>query len=141
MLATLSGVNVEMMASLPGMNTALLAAFKPPLRQMPYPRLKSLRQLPIRSARDFLHEFKLARMLIVDITPTQFSGASMDSRIALLIGMAVAKSMPVYYIRAENIKPFIERQRSCMQVPHKSALVQNPDSVDFSNLADLIEEC
>lgn len=141
MLATLSSVNIEFMASMPGMNNELLGAYKPPQRKMDYARLKGLKQLHIRTAADFLDGFRYSRMLIVDITPTLFSGATMDSRIALLVGMAVAKNIPVYYIRAESILPFIERQRALMSIPHKSQLVKNPESIDFSNLADLMEEC
>lgn len=141
LLATLRSVDVEALHAMRWLDPQVAAAIRPAQRQLSYPRLANLRQIPLKNAADFARYCRQARMLVVDITPSKFSGATMDSRIALMIGLATAKKLPIYFIRAENIAPFQDRQRTCLTIPHQSLLVQNPDLVDFSNLAELIAEC
>jgi|SRR6185503_5183357 len=117
------------------------AGARPAQRELRYQRVAGLRQLPIRSIADFRRDRRLARFLVVDITPSPFSGATMDPRIAILIGAALAKGMKVYYIQAEQQLSFRERQIKLLNIPHKSFLVPSDDLPDFSNLASYIEEC
>ena len=135
LFANLATVNVEYVAAQGGEGA------RPAARQLKFARLANLRQLPICSIADFRRDWRLARFLVVDITPSAFSGATMDPRISILIGAALAKGLKVYYIQAEQQLSFRERQIKLLTVPHKSFLVPSDDLPDFSNLASYIEEC